>query len=146
MCVNCTCVPSLNTTVMLYKSNHKIRSRQLIQLKVKNIILLKYFSIKLYWHIWLYPWQTSGGLLESMLGYLYKFKGLSKYPHVRPLHLTTCLLTWWISCVWPKCSSGSEVKTTSVCRTFHYPMGHMYSVVKIQEFSELYFDFQLFSF
>ncbi len=39
-----------------------------------------------------------------------------------------------------------DVKTTSVSRTLHYLMGHSYNVVKMQVFTELYFDFQYFAF
>ncbi len=33
---------------------------------------------------------------------------VSKYPHLRSLHLTTWQLIWCISCVWHKCSSEDE--------------------------------------
>lgn len=38
-----------------------------------------------------------------------------------------------------------SMKTTSVCTTFHYLMGHTYSVVKMQVFTELYFYCQYYN-
>ncbi len=35
-------------------------------------------------------------------------------------------------------------KTTSVCQTFNYLMGHTNSVVKMQVFAQLYFNFNLY--
>ncbi len=64
---------------------------------------------------------------------------LSKYPHLRSLHLTTCQFICRMFCVWPKCSSEDE---DHKCPTFHYLMGHTYSVVKTQVLS-LYLHFKI---
>ncbi len=62
--------------------------------------------------------------------------GLSQYSHLRSLHLNTCQLTWRISCIWPKWSSGCEQVCVELFITWWNTLHH--SAVKMFLFSFFY--------
>ncbi len=94
---------------------------------------------KLHWYIkyktkppvyggkWLFQWGC-----HLVIHFTDSFKrlinALSKYPHLTTYNLYDVFPVFGLS-------AQVNMKTTSVCRTVHYKMGHTYSVVQMQEFT-----------